>query len=49
MSAADVKALFDGRLAEYKHPHDVVFRAQLPRNPIGKVRADELRRSLRAS
>lgn len=49
MSVADVKRLFDGQLAEYKHPQDVVFREALPRNAIGKVRADELRRSLRGS
>ena len=46
MSAEDVKGLFDGQLAEYKHPQDVVFSEALPRNAIGKVRADELRRSL---
>ena len=46
MSAGDVKALFDGRLAKYKHPRDVVFADELPRSAIGKVRADELRRSL---
>ena len=46
MSAADVKALFDGRLAEYKHPQDVIFAESLPRSPIGKVQSDELRRSL---
>ncbi len=46
MSAGDVKALFEGRLAEYKHPHDVIFTESLPRSPIGKVQADELRRSL---
>ncbi len=47
MSAGDVTALFDGQLAEYKHPRDVVFCEALPRSSIGKVRADELRRSLR--
>jgi fatty-acyl-CoA synthase len=47
MSAADVKALFDGQLAEYKRPHDVVFAGELPRSAIGKVRSDELRESLR--
>ena len=46
MSADDVKALFEGRLAAYKHPHDVVFSESLPRSSIGKVQADELRRSL---
>jgi fatty-acyl-CoA synthase len=46
LSAGDVKRLFDGRLAEYKHPRDVIFVDALPRNDIGKVGADELRRSL---
>jgi fatty-acyl-CoA synthase len=49
MSAGDVKALFDGRLAAYKHPQDVVFSDGLPRSAIGKVQADELRRSLTRS
>ena len=49
MSADDVKALFDGRLAAYKHPHEVVFSEGLPRSAIGKVQADELRRSLTRS
>ncbi len=47
LSADDVKALFDGRLAAYKHPRDVIFTDALPRNAIGKLRSDELRRSLR--
>jgi fatty-acyl-CoA synthase len=47
MSAADVKGLFDGELAEYKHPQDVIFIEALPRNAIGKVEREELRRSLR--
>ena len=47
LSEDDVKALFDGELASYKHPHDVIFTDELPRSAIGKVRADELRRSLR--
>ena len=46
MSADDVKALFEGRLAAYKHPQDVVFTDELPRSAIGKVQGDELRRSL---
>ena len=47
MSAADVRALFEGQLADYKHPQDVIFAAEaLPRNAIGKVQAEELRRSL---
>lgn len=47
LSADDVKGLFAGRLADYKHPRDVVFVDALPRSAIGKVQADELRRSLR--
>jgi fatty-acyl-CoA synthase len=46
MSAGDVKGLFEGRLAAYKHPHDVIFTEALPRNAIGKVSVDELRRSV---
>ena len=46
LSANDVKQLFDGRLATYKHPQNVVFVDDLPRNVMGKVDADELRRSL---
>ena len=49
MSADDVKALFEGRLAAYKHPQEVVFSEGLPRSAIGKVQADELRRSLSRS
>jgi fatty-acyl-CoA synthase len=48
LSADDVKDLFDGQLAEYKHPQDVIFTDALPRSPIGKVERDELRRSLEA-
>ena len=40
MSAGDVKQLFDGRLATYKHPHDVIFIDALPRNAMGKVDAE---------
>jgi fatty-acyl-CoA synthase len=35
---------FDGRLARFKHPRDVVFLAELPRNAMGKVQLDELAR-----
>jgi len=30
-------ALFDGRLAAYKHPREVVVTDALPRNAMGKV------------
>jgi fatty-acyl-CoA synthase len=48
LSADEVKALFDGRLAAYKHPRDVVFVDALPRNVMGKVDAGALRDSLAA-
>jgi fatty-acyl-CoA synthase len=38
-----VLALYDGRLARYKHPHDVLFVDRLPRNVMGKVLKYELR------
>ncbi len=38
-----VLALYSDRLAKYKHPHDVVFMAALPRNVMGKILKFELR------
>jgi fatty-acyl-CoA synthase len=35
---------FEGRLARFKHPRDVVFVAELPKNAMGKVRIDEVSR-----
>ena len=43
MSAREVVDLFDGRLAAYKHPRDVVFVDDLPRNLMGKIDGDRLR------
>ncbi len=43
LSAADVLALFDGRLADYKHPRDVFFVDELPRTDTGKVDRNALR------
>lgn len=42
-----VLELFEGRLARYKHPRDVVFLESLPRTAMGKVQKHELRRQLR--
>jgi fatty-acyl-CoA synthase len=47
LDVADVLALFDGRLARFKHPRDVVFVDALPRNVMGKVLKYELRERLR--
>jgi len=49
MSAAEVLALFPERLARFKHPRDVVFVAELPKNALGKTLRFELRRLVAAS
>lgn len=43
LSAGDIIALFDGRVARFSIPKDVVFVEQLPRNAMGKVVRDDLR------
>jgi fatty-acyl-CoA synthase len=43
LDRAAVLALFEGRLARFKHPHDVVFVETLPRNAVGKVLRYRLR------
>jgi fatty-acyl-CoA synthase len=43
----EVLALFRGRLARFKHPHDVIFVEALPRNVMGKVLKYQLREMLR--
>jgi fatty-acyl-CoA synthase len=48
LSRAEVMALFDGRIARYKHPKDVVIVAELPRSALGKVRKDDVRRLVTA-
>ncbi len=42
----DVLALFQDRLARYKHPRDIVFLEALPRTAMGKVEKFTLRRLL---
>jgi fatty-acyl-CoA synthase len=44
LDAAAVLALFEGRLARFKHPRAVLFVDALPRNAMGKVQRYELRR-----
>jgi fatty-acyl-CoA synthase len=39
-----ILALFEGRIARYKQPRDVVFLEALPKNALGKVMKYELRR-----
>ena len=43
LDADAVRGFFKGKLARYKHPHDVVFRDALPRNAMGKVEKDAVR------
>jgi fatty-acyl-CoA synthase len=43
LDRAAVLAAFEGRLARYKHPKDVVFVAELPRNALGKVRVEQVK------
>ena len=46
-SAEDILALFQGKLARYKHPRDVIFvEGPLPRTSLGKVQKFELRQRL---
>jgi fatty-acyl-CoA synthase len=39
---ATVLAAFEGRLARFKHPKDVLFADSLPRNAMGKVKLEEV-------
>ena len=43
LDKAEIVAAFDGRLARFKHPRDVVFCDALPRNAMGKVLKYELK------
>ena len=46
LDEAGVLALFQDRLARYKHPRRVVFADSLPKNALGKVQKHELKRLL---
>jgi malonyl-CoA/methylmalonyl-CoA synthetase len=43
MDEGEAIRLFEGRLAEYKHPRRVLFVDSLPRTSIGKVEKKTLR------
>ncbi|HEX5612909.1 MAG TPA: AMP-binding protein, partial [Burkholderiales bacterium] len=43
LTEADVMALFQGRLARYKHPREVKFLERLPRSALGKILKEEVR------
>ena len=49
MTEAEALALFQGRIARYKHPREVRFLASLPRSPLGKVQREVLREAVRAA
>ncbi|MEZ5476294.1 MAG: hypothetical protein R3E95_01980 [Thiolinea sp.] len=38
-----ILAAFQGRLARYKHPREVVFVQALPRTALGKVQVDQVK------
>ncbi len=46
IQGADILALFEGRLARFKHPRKVIFMDVLPRNAMGKVEKFTLRAQL---
>ena len=45
---AGVLALFQDRLARYKHPRQVRFMDQLPKTAMGKVQKFELKKAVEA-
>jgi malonyl-CoA/methylmalonyl-CoA synthetase len=49
LDEAGVLALFNERLARYKHPRRVVFASDLPKNAMGKVQKFELRKRVESS
>jgi len=49
LSAGQVLALFDGRVAPYKRPRDVIFLDAMPRTPVGKPEKKTLRALAAAS
>ena len=42
MTEAEAAALFEGRLARYKHPREIHFVSSLPRNALGKVQRNQV-------
>ena len=41
-----IQGLFDGKIARFKQPRDVIFVSKLPRNAMGKVLKFKLREML---
>ncbi len=46
MSEAEAIALFDGRIARYKHPREVRFLERLPRSALGKIQREAVRAAI---
>jgi len=44
LSRDEVLSLFEGRIARYKHPKDVVFIGEMPKTALGKVRKEDVRK-----
>lgn len=44
LTAQDILAMFEGRIARYKHPKEVRFIDRMPRTAVGKIRKQDLRR-----
>jgi fatty-acyl-CoA synthase len=49
LDRAAIMAAFEGRIARYKHPKNVLFVPALPRNAMGKVVVEDLRRMAASS
>jgi fatty-acyl-CoA synthase len=49
LEAAQVLKLFEGRIARYKHPREVVFVGQLPKTALGKIRKEDVRSLVQSS
>ena len=43
MTEADALALFQGKIARYKHPREVRFLERLPRSALGKIQKEAVR------
>jgi fatty-acyl-CoA synthase len=46
MTEAEALALFEGRIARYKHPREVRFLDRLPRSALGKIQKEAVRTAL---
>jgi fatty-acyl-CoA synthase len=47
LETEQVLRLFEGRIARYKHPKEVVFVGELPKTALGKIRKEDVRQLVR--